>query len=198
MSRKASATCAGIVLAAVVAASAAPATAEVPPPPPVTPSGASGTVTGTVNVPAAAAPCILLEGTATDFGTRPFQTNATAGLDGYPGTPRTPITNCSGTTETLFARVSNATGGAAIWTPFNTPGGNGSCPARGMDRFIYRVGLSSPTDIPLGSADAAVPGFNAIPDGGRRTMIHSLFMPCVGSSGAGQPMSMTTTFTASF
>ena len=159
----------------------------------------SGDVSGTVTVQQPASPCITIDNTSVAFGTLGFSPSPTSTIFG-DANPSTTLTNCSGpsgsggVTQQLFARGSDATGSGALW---NLAATTTPCSA-GQDVYGYTVrpnpgtanGTSlTATDVLLSSTWG--PG----PDAG---WLHRIYMPCAGSSGAGQTMSTNVTFTATF
>ena len=150
----------------------------------------SGQVTASVQVDVAA-PCITLDNTAISFGTLPFST-ATS-IYQNSGSPDVTYTNCSSRAEQIFVRGSDATGtGNALWGLVSDAA---LCP--NLDRFnaavwpagdeAGRVNLTTSEQL-LRSTDA-----------GASQPTHAyIWMPCTGSTGAGQLMTMSINFTAVF
>lgn len=164
-----------IATASVVLATAAPALAA-----------GSGSVAISVT---GSAPCITVAGQFA-FGTVGF--SAAGSGSASPGSGAT-VTNCSGSTESYVAHVSNLSNGNINWTP----GGNWGNPCPTLNVFNLTVGLfGSPTggtsltstDQAVGSSSSATPA----------DWSSELTMPCAGSTGAGLPMSGQITLTASF
>jgi hypothetical protein len=166
----------GLAVASLVIGSAGPAAAA-----------DNGTVGASVG---ASSPCVLVSGSFS-YGVHVLSTNAAASSSSVTTGPS--ITNCSGTNISIFAHVSNFTGGTATWTPIQAAN---PCTI-GIDKFdlnVSSVGTGGSaadltgTDQFLGSLSNATP-FNWA----------SVFtMPCTGSAGGGGTMSGTILVTATF
>ena len=153
----------------------------------------SGVVTGTVTVPTAPTPCITIDTTSISFGTLGFSPSAATVVgDASPGTT---VTNCSGgATQQLFAHGSDAVGsGTGLWSLIVT---GAPCTA-GPDTYRYSlrpVGASTSSGIYMTNTDALLSS-TMVSD---LAYTHRIYMPCTGSSGAGETMSTNTTFTVTF
>lgn len=145
----------------------------------------NGTVPGSVTVEASNA-CILVEGTY-DFGTLPF---AESGLTfGAQSQTAANITSCGSGNQDIFVRGTDAIGESAAWSlnpaVVDAPCQPDSYGLLATD-FIRPGAALSTTDtqwVPLG-ANAAIETYGVI------------YMPCQGSSGAGQLMSFSVIYTA--
>jgi hypothetical protein len=145
----------------------------------------SGSVAMSIEV---AAPCVTISPASVAFPSSPFSTSTTTPT-WVMASPGHSVTNCSAGKESVYAKGSNATGSSgASWTLASWVGVDayvlqlaGSTPEGGKpkvtltltDQLVTQVGssLSMPVDASLG-------------------------MPVVESSGAGQTMSMSVTYTA--
>ena len=139
-----------------------------------------------VTVPSSAA-CIELSETDVSFGTQRF------GTDHVAADPIIVVTNCSGVTANLFARGTDATGSGATWNLVNDAT---TCAAgtRATDDFHLRLSIPARPDtpIPLTESNTVLPYQLG---GGLSDEYQPLLdMPCPGSSGAGQTMSMQIVF----
>jgi hypothetical protein len=142
----------------------------------------SGQVTASVQVEVAA-PCITLETTSTSFGTLDF---SSPGRDiGGPGVPEIGYSNCSPRDERIYVRGSDANGPSGRWAL--VPLSESLC--SGSDRFHLVFGL------PLTASDQVLAD---MPAGGSRSSAAAIQMPCKGSSGAGELMTMSIILTAAF
>ena len=146
-----------------------------------------------VTVEPEAAPCILLDAAALDFGTLSFSTESFQS----GGTQAMNLTSCSSGDEAVYAEGTDATGDGnppASWA-LSSVGGN-PC-ATGLD--LYGVSLSGdtgvgmPTFIQLSTVSTSWLVLGA--EASAPTDV-GVQMPCVGSSGAGQTMTSTVTLTA--
>lgn len=150
-------------------------------------AASSGTVGVTVT---AAAPCVTTSGSF-NYGALNFSTNIGPSKSGPTSGPS--ITNCSGTSESFLANVSNLTGTSVTWTPVvvANPCSQG---ANKFDLNTDSIGTGSgPYDLTgvdqnVGSLITSTPYF----------WLSVFTMPCINSSGAGVPMSGTITITATF
>jgi hypothetical protein len=158
------------VAAAVFAASAAPAlTAD------------RGTVNMTVQV---ASPCLTVSPESIAFPAASFSTSAES-----PSTTEAPdratVTNCSASSESLFFNATDAVGSVgAKWAL-------GSPQSIGINRYGLRVASQEAS-----AGNQSLNGALAAGDVRRDPLV--LVMPTAGSDGAGQTMSMSLTYTATF
>lgn len=137
----------------------------------------SGTVLAQVTVPAAAA-CIELSTTAIDFGTLAL------GAENRAATPVITVTNCSGGSETILARGTNATASGAEWALVD---GSATC-ADTLGTDAYRLSLeNADSTVGLSTTNKTLQTLAAGADG-----VHTarIFTACPGSSGAGAVMGM--------
>jgi len=192
-----------ILAAALLAATAAPARAD-----------DTGAVVGTVSA-AVQAPCITIGASALDFGTNAFSpTDAwSSGVGLVDGGEEFlyPLTNCGDSEQTILARGTDAssTASSAVWTliradPDVIPvspcvdGANAywmftqvedpANPGSGTQEF-----LASDVDVALPHAGRDE---DPVPAGESRNVLDVIFMPCVGSDGAGEPFELTIMYTA--
>ena len=144
---------------------------------------------------APAGACILLSFKAIDYGALTLS-SPTQNVSKEVAGPT--VTNCSGRTQRLSVRGTDASGTGsppARWTlvdipPTDTPRSTPTC-RLGPNQYGHRVATPrakaalSTSDSPLGvlTPSAAV------------ATTATLFMPCVGSGGAGQTMGMEIIFT---
>jgi len=154
----------------------------------------SGSVTATVSVSGVS--CITLNTSSTSFGTLPF-TTATSISSGQ-STDGVYATNCGQNSEDLYAHATDATGSSgADWSLIDL--GSGGATASNLCSSPNRYGLYFVQSSQyLTTSDQEL---NAVPTplpAGVPTTISSLaiFMPCTGSSGSGQTMSLSVVFTA--
>jgi hypothetical protein len=150
-----------------------------------------GPVNAQVTVQAGPTACITVPATTVDFGTRQF--SAPGNSSSAQAAPIT-VTGCANSSMTLFARGTNATGPSGSWTLTN----EAMCPAAPViDAYNLRLDVPQPGEvffpIELTTIDSVVSPMG--PD--EAVSLHpAITMPCVGSSGAGQTMSMQYVFTA--
>ena len=146
---------------------------------------------GTVNaqVTATEVACILvLPASTVDFGSAGFNAQGVQNVTVAAAAIR--VTSCSGASQTLFGKGTDATAGAATWNLVTTP----QCSTTGGPLNQYNLGLRSVTsDTYLATTDTSL-GSLASSGSYDRTAI--LRMPCTGSSGTGQSMTMSYVFTA--
>jgi hypothetical protein len=175
---------AALLAATALAASAAPAF-----------SGDSGSIVGTVSVPAPPAPCIQLSTTSLDFGTQAFATNGAhvqAGRDFS-------VTNCSPAVSQFTIAGTNATGPGGVWSLtdnwFNCDGTLNRYGLRWDENEAGTFWSGGPlitTPRVLGhvveSLNQWVMTWNP---GDAETERVSVEMPCAGSNGAGQQFSFS-------
>jgi hypothetical protein len=151
-----------------------------------TPSPApdNGTVGAQVTVPSSAA-CIEVSTASVDFGTLPL------GASNMPATPDITVTNCSGVTNNIYARGSDASGsGGAAWSLVDS---TETC-ADTLGTDHYRLGLAqnfgntglSTTNKLLTQLDSGISADHTA----------RIYTACPGSTGSGTTMSMTLTFLA--
>ncbi|MFN0095730.1 MAG: hypothetical protein ACKVVT_13255 [Dehalococcoidia bacterium] len=161
---------------------------------------ASGTVTASVGVRAAAVPCLTLSASSLSFGTDVALSPA-GGVNLVDATTSPTLTVCSTEPEIILGRVTAFTGAGASWTP--TPFGEApvSCAAGGTlvggDKFALTVSATNSALLTWGNTlDLLDIDLTPFAVSGAWTLNHDLYMPCAGSSGAGATMSATITYTA--
>jgi hypothetical protein len=164
----------------------------------ILPAGAaadsSGAVTGTVAVPAAPTPCITIDNTSVDFGSLGLSPNSTQTVAG-DANPATTVTNCSGSTiQQLYAHGSDAVGsGTGLWSLV----ASGAPCSAGPDKYRYSlrpVGAATSSATYMTNTDA----FLSSAFSSSLAFTHRIYMPCTGSSGAGETMTTNVTFTVTF
>ena len=161
---------AGIAAAAALAVSATPAF-----------TAGEGTVNLSIQV---ASPCITVSPDNSTFAPRTFSVSAAAPTTS-DAADRPRVVNCSEAAESLFVRATDATGSfGASWQLVDPAGID-------VDKYALKVGAQAasranqPWGFRLAAGDLADPPL-------------VLYMPVAGSSGSGQTMSMSLTFTATF
>jgi hypothetical protein len=177
---------AALLAATALAASAAPAF-----------SGASGSVVGTVSVPAPPAPCIQLSDTTFDFGVQQFSTPSRIGGTGHSLL----LTNCGTAGENVLASATDASGPSGTWTLFAWPTYIlNPCPT--TNTFSLGWGIAEPNSAymslsgtPRMETDTSGAPW-VVPAGHLSPSNLDLYMPCQGSNGAGETKTFTTSFTA--
>lgn len=148
----------------------------------------SGTVNAQVTVDA---PCITVGPTGgIDFGTLLLETS---GRNGVPN-GGVSFTNCSGQDEKIFVRGTG--GSAASWNLDSTID---DCTSEALDNYsllVQEQAQLATWQVILTETDrlASSGPFSA----GEHPVDTFLYMPCTGSSGAGETMSFQIVFTASF
>lgn len=150
----------------------------------------NGSVVGTVSVPVPPAPCFTLDRSTVDFGTQPFSDPAAIVTPGSPAFPPVQVTSCSTAAENVLGAASDATvpsGGS--WDAAEADNSN-TC-AIGLNSYkpgwSYGGRLYNPR--PDGSF-APQAGLDLAAGEGVPVVFH-LQMPCRGSAGAGENVSMT-------
>jgi hypothetical protein len=134
-----------------------------------------------------AAPCLTISPASVTFPSKPFTTSPSTPVRAL-STQQHSVTNCSGGSEQIFARGSNATGtSGASWALGSSVG---------VDNYALAIeaqgGLGHAT-VQLSLADQLVKSV----DGGASLAVDAyLYMPTAESSGAGQTMAMSVTYTA--
>ena len=149
----------------------------------------NGTVTATVQVQAAA--CITVNPTSFAYPAAPLS-NATAPSQVVPAptTTKPVATNCSTAAENFLARGGSATGGGATWTLISSI----DCSAGTADQYRHDVRPSGGAYTALSTTDQAWE--SSVAPSNTRTLDTRLTMPCTGSGGVGQTMSMPIVLTA--
>ena len=145
----------------------------------------NGTVNATVSVQDV--PCVTVGTPSIDYGTKAFS-------DGTLVTGSGTISNvdsCSTAAQTLSAKGSDATGSAgAAWTLVSSFG----CGTGSTNEYRHTVRNSTGATVTLSLADQAI--WNLTSNQQDVSIPTTLIMPCEGSSGAGQVMSMQVILTA--
>lgn len=142
-----------------------------------------------------AAPCVTV-GPAIDYGTRGF---APSGSVPSPASGSSTYANCGTSPEQIAVQGTDAqsttTGSFAAWTLQSQQ------PCQGVttpDKFRVEVKDSQQISLALSSSTAQVID-PALADGsGDQTLTTYLYMPCSGSSGAGETMQFTISVIAYF
>jgi hypothetical protein len=150
--------------------------------------------TGTVNaqVVAGATACITVtsptNGASVSFGSLAF--SATPGSSQGSGSPDITVANCSTGSESVLASGTNATGASSTWALVGALANQ--C---GNSLNQYRLGVrdANNTDLFLTAQNQTL---GSVAANGALTRIPRITMPCTGSSGNGQTMSMSFNFTA--
>jgi hypothetical protein len=154
-------------------------------------AAAFGADTGTVDAKVTvAAPCITVSTLTLDFGALPL-----SGL----GNKAVGYTNCGSVDEKIFGKGSDASGGSASWTLSSAFVGGASCgsgsPTNQYSLTSYIGNTGSPYTV-LNKTDQLLETVTAGATGTRDRV--AISMPCSGSSGAGETMTFTLTFTATY
>ena len=157
----------------------------------------SGTVAVSVTAQAPPAPCLTVTPGTVDFGTLPFSTIALMSV----GPSNITVSNCGTAGQNLLAATTDATGPSGSWTPIAFSGVPPEpCQTLNLNGFyleLLKVGGDPP--LYMTGTPAPVRAQNGTPDvfpAGDQVFRLSIFMPCVGSNGAGERKSLTATFTA--
>jgi hypothetical protein len=149
----------------------------------------NGTVNAQVRAAAAPTACITVPAATVDFGTRPFNP---AGASNVAQAAAITVKGCAtGNGMVLLARGTNATGPIASWALTADP----MCPAGAATAVDqYNLGLLFGSNTNLTTTDSVV--YPQLGPTEEFTASPTITMPCVGSSGAGELMSMSYVFTA--
>ena len=147
---------------------------------------ASGADSGTVNMTiSVASPCLLISPDHVEFPPTSFSPSAESPRKAE-GKHSHQVSNCSETTEPIFAKGTDAVGSVgAHWALVDAPGID-------VNKYALDLGHQHVTR----SDQAVVSG--PLAPGEDRLMDLFLWMPTVGSAGSGQTMSMSLTYTATF
>jgi Tol biopolymer transport system component len=143
----------------------------------------TGVVRAQVTVPTSAA-CLELSTSGVDFGTLPL------GAEDQAGAPPIVVSNCSGLSETIFARGTDAAASGAAWALTDSPA---TCAdTLGID--AYHLDLSDGvTSVRLSTANKQL---QTLASGADLTRTARIFTACPGSSGGGTTMAMQIVFVA--
>jgi Glycine rich protein len=145
----------------------------------------TGTVNAEVIVPSSAA-CLELSASSISFGTPPL------GAINEEATPQITVTNCSGVSETILARGTNATGSDATWALTDAAA---ACDTTlGLD--AYRLGLDTGPAAGFIQLSTDNKTLYQVAPGGAPTQTAVIDTACPGSTGAGTTMSMQVIFLA--
>jgi hypothetical protein len=152
----------------------------------------SGSIPASV-VPAT--PCITIGTRAIDFGTLPFSPASTTNPTTANATSS--YTNCS-SAENVYFSGTDATSAtsSAVWTLEST--GSGGAATCGFGPNVYKLGLGLAGAGGTFSVFKTAQLLESTPAGTTRNLNLALFMPCEGSSGAGERMSFQYLLTATF
>jgi hypothetical protein len=143
----------------------------------------TGSVGATVTVPASAA-CLELSTSAIDFGTLPL------GTVDAPATPDITVTNCSGSSESIYASATDASGPNALWTL--TDAAASCADTLGLDAYRLRL-AGGGTPVELSTVNKSLGSVGA---GLGSTQTARIDLACPGSTGAGTTMTFQITFLA--
>lgn len=143
----------------------------------------SGTVTAQVTVPTSAA-CLELSTSSVDFGT------LSLGAEDQPGSPAVTVTNCSGVSETILARGTDASGAGATWTLDDSAD---AC-AGSLGTDAYHLDLAAATSSVRLSTTNKLLG--TLGSGSTADHTARISTACPGSSGGGTTMTMQIVFVA--
>lgn len=166
----------------------------------LSPLAAFSADSGTVNaqVQAGINACILISspasGGSVDFGNLAFSTQLN--LSEGNGTPDITVTSCAATGQTLLASGTNATGTTANWLLVTQIGGATGCASGEVDtyRLALREEQAGGVDTFLTLNNQTVGSLTGPMQSITRTP--RITMPCTGSSGNGQLMTMAYNFLA--
>jgi hypothetical protein len=147
-----------------------------------------GTVTATVQVQAAA--CITISPTSFTYTAAGLSPSGSLTITNPSGTKPT-VTSCSAGSQNFVARGNSATGGGFTWTLTNAL----DC-STGTQTNEYRHQLNTSTGSSISLTTTDQTWEMAVPAGNNRTLDGRLTMPCTGSNGVGQTMSMPIIVTA--
>ena len=128
---------------------------------------------------AASAACIELNTDSIDFG------SLTLGAEDMAASPTITVTNCSGTSETVYARATDASGPSSAWTLVDSAA---TC-ATDLGLDSYRLGLAVEAAPTLGlSKENKTVG--SLAAGADSNQVARIWTACPGSTGAGVVMTM--------
>jgi hypothetical protein len=156
------------------------------------PAFAADTVTVDAEV-SIVAPCLTVSTTSVDFGAN----LPSVGTDANRSLRAFSYASCSGLSEKVFGRGTDANGPTSTWSLLYVPE---SCSIRGLNNFsLYGQGFTDGRtyfSYPLTTTDQEVETVGPGVAGSTSELV--LWMPCVGSDGVGETMSFQIVFTASF
>lgn len=160
----------------------------------VTPAAAagSGTVPGSVTVEQSVA-CLLVEGSY-DFGSQPLAA-ANGAPDPHSSSTTAGITSCGTDTQDVLVHGSNAIGDAVPAATWQLSAGavSGSC---GVDTFGIGVTMADVANSPTVPVSLLDSSFGSFSPGLQFNTGANIYMPCSGSSGAGETMTFSVVYTA--
>jgi hypothetical protein len=148
-----------------------------------------GPVNAQVTVQAAPTACITVPASTVDFGTRQF--SAPGASNTSQSAAPIAVTGCANSNMTLFARGTNATGPSGSWTLTEEP----MCLTTPVID-AYNLLLERPSEGVIRTLTTTDSFVSPMGPGEAVSLQAAITMPCVGSSGAGQTMSMQYVFTA--
>jgi hypothetical protein len=145
----------------------------------------NGSVTATVSMQAPAAPCLTVDPSSLDYGTMDFA---------QYGEQPVAIASCGSANQHTLVSATDADGPVGHWLLT----ADYICPGP-VDRYSVRVNIFGVAQVWV-TNDAALIADSGSPlvwaPGESPGASLSLYTPCAGSSGAGEAMTFTTTFTA--
>jgi len=155
----------------------------------------TGTIAATVTVAAPPAPCIQLSTTTLDFGTAPFATNGNRSQVDSSGIT---FTNCSPTAVSKFAiSATDPSGAGGSWSltdPWSNCDGRlnkfGAIAAEVPERYLDAILVTTDRTL-LHHRPPANNEVQTFDPGESDTFGFSIYLPCVGSTGAGQAFSFS-------
>ena len=147
--------------------------------------------TVTANVVAGVTACITVTpsgaGQNVSFGTQPYNAPGSSAVS--IGSPNIQVTNCGTGSATLLARGTDATNPVATWSLTNGT----VCSSLSPQLDQYKLGFGGPVPTYLTTTNSTVASLGI---GGQPFFQPVLVMPCTGSQGNGQTMTMSYIFTA--
>jgi hypothetical protein len=146
-----------------------------------------GTVTATVQVQAAA--CITINPSSFTYAAAGLSTASSPTVTS-PSGPKPTVTSCSSAAQNFAARGGSATGSGATWTLTSTL----DCGTNPANEYRHQLTTSTGSSISLTTTDQTWE--MAVPASNNRILDGRLTMPCTGSNGVGQTMSMPIVLTA--
>lgn len=147
----------------------------------------NGSVTATVQVRAAA--CITVA--PSTFSYAPAVLSTASGLvTTTPNSTRPVATNCSSSPENFLARGGTATGSGATWDLVSSL----DCGGGGTNQYRHDLKPASTSYAPLQTTDQTWE--TGVAASGTSLVDTRLTMPCTGSNGVGQTMSLPIVITA--
>jgi hypothetical protein len=156
----------------------------------------TGTISVTVKAQAAVGPCLTVTPGAVNFGPLPFSTSNSAVSDGNTNIT---VGFCgTATGQNLLGSTTPATGPSGSWTPLAYDGTIHPCPA--LNEFYLYIFEGNTVSLEMIQTPAPVLASHGGPPAvfptGEKVFRLGIYMPCQGSSGAGDTKTLTATFTA--